>query len=190
VSRTEIVCLCEGAKGKSIDEVFINKLMKMLKPKWLRTQGSNVIRLQPCGGRSQVIKRTPGELKLCLRAGGHTTLMVWADCDDDCEDGDALKRVFWKEVNEAGISRDDFDRVVFIFAKDRLENWIDYLNTEQTNESEEGPKLKRHNHGKKAADAAKKLADKCNAGASVDPMPRSLQWSCKNYRALANSFPK
>ena len=35
-SRTQIVCLCEGRKGESIDEVFINRLMKSLQPDWLR----------------------------------------------------------------------------------------------------------------------------------------------------------
>jgi hypothetical protein len=180
-SRTQIVCLCEGAKGASIDEVFINKLMRTLKPAWVRAQGSNVVRTQPCGSRSEVIKRTPEELKRCLDAGGHTTLMVWADCDDNCADGDALKSEFWKEAQQSGIERDDFDRIVFIFAKDRLENWIQFLNTGQTNEAEEGPRTK---HDKEAAEAAKKLASMCKEGRPVDSMPPSLQWSCRNWRAL------
>jgi hypothetical protein len=180
-SRTEIVCLCEGAKGASIDEVFINRLMKTLKPTWVRAQGSNVVRPQPCGSRSEVIKRTPEELRRCLSAGGHTTLMVWADCDDDCDDGDTLKAEFWNEAKQSGITQNDFDRTVFIFAKDRLENWIQFLNTGQTNESEEGPKLK---HSREAAEAAKKLAELCKAGCAVEAMPPSLQWSCKNWRAL------
>ena len=94
-SRTQIVCLCEGEKGECIDQVFINKLIKCLDPNWLRPwSGSNVVRPQPCGGRAQVIKRTPGELKICLSRGDNATLMVWADCDDDCADGEALKTVF------------------------------------------------------------------------------------------------
>ena len=181
MGRTQIVCLCEGAKGSSIDEVFINKLMKALKPPWVRAQGSNVVRAQPCGSRSEVIKRTPEELKHCLTAGGHTTLMVWADCDDKCDDGDALKTEFWKEAKRSGITQSDFDRILFIFAKYRLENWIQFLNTGQTNEAEEGPRLK---HNKEAADAAKKLADLCQAGQAVKDMPPSLTWSCKNWRAL------
>jgi hypothetical protein len=180
-NRTEIVCLCEGAKGRSIDEVFINKLMKILKPAWVRAQGSNVIRPQPCGSRTEVIKRTPEELKRCLSAGGHTTLMVWADCDDNCDNGDALKNEFWDEAKKSGITRDDFDRIVFIFAKDRLENWIQFLNTGGTNEALAGPRLK---HEKEAADAAKTLADFCIRGMPVDGMPPSLQWSCRNWRAL------
>lgn len=182
-SRTQIVCLCEGEKGGSIDEVFINKLMKILKPQWVRQQGSNVVRLVPCGSRSAVIKRVPEEIKLCLTAGGHTTLMVWADCDHNCADSEALKTEFWKEAHRVGIARHDFDRIVFIFAKDRLENWIQFLNRGQTNETEEGPRLK---HSKEAADAASKLADFCKAGQAVENMPPSLVWSCRNWRALAD----
>jgi hypothetical protein len=135
-SRTQIVCLCEGRKGESIDEVFINRLMKSLQPDWLRPwPGSNVVRLVPCGGRMEVVEKMPVELQRCLDAGGNTTLMVWADCDDNCDDGDALKAHFWQEA-------------------------------------------------KQAADAAKKLADFCKSGKPVNNMPPSLQWSCKNWRAL------
>src|SRR2546422_10960795 len=86
-SRTQIVCLAEGRKGESVDEVFINRLMRSLQPEWLRPwPGSNVIRLVPCGGRKEVVEKLPAELEQCLAAGAHTTLMVWADCDDDCAD--------------------------------------------------------------------------------------------------------
>ena len=123
----------------------------------------------------------PDELKHCLTAGGHTTLMVWADCDNNCDHGDALKAEFWKEAQRSEIARCDFNRIVFIFAKDRLENWIQFLNSGQTNEAEEGPRLK---HNKEAAEAATKLADFCNAGQAVENMPPSLMWSCKNWRSL------
>ncbi len=180
-SRTQIVCLCEGTRG-SIDTVFINRLMKTLRPAWLRTHGSNVIRLESCGSRSELIKRTPREFRYCLNAGGDTTLMVWADCDNDCADGEALKTEFWNEASRSGIARGDFDRIVFIFAKDRLENWVEFLTTGQTKEDVEGPRLKS---SKEAAEAAKKLAEMCEAGRPVQKMPPSLLWSCKNWRALA-----
>ncbi len=181
-SRTQIVCLCEGAKGQSIDELFINKLIKCLDPNWLRPWGgSNTIRLVPCGGRAAVIAKMPAELRSCLDAGAHTTLMVWADLDDDRDNGDALKADFWQEAQRNGISKEDFDRIVFIFAKDRLENWIEFLETEKTDESKEGPRVK---HNRTAANAAKRLADLCRAGKPLDGIPTSLQWSCKNWRAL------
>ncbi len=180
-SRTQIVCLCEGEKGRSIDEVFINRLMKTLKPAWIRPQGSNVIRPVPCGGRKALIERMPRELRNCLDAGADKTLMVWADCDHDCTDGEKLMAKFWREAERQEISREEFDRVVFIFAKDRLENWIQFLQTGKTDENEEGPRVK---HGKEVADAAIKLADFCRAGKPVDGMPPSLQCSCKNWRAL------
>lgn len=185
-SRTQIVCLCEGTKGASIDEVFINKLIKCLDPNWLRPwRGSNTIRLVPCGGRAAVITNMPAELRNCLDAGGHTTLMVWADCDNNCVNGDALKAPFWREAERQGISWEQFERVVFVFAKDRLENWIESLETGKTDESKEGPRVKCN---RAAADAAKKLATICHAGSPVEQMPPSLQWSCRNWRAFVQKF--
>ncbi|MBU0638286.1 MAG: hypothetical protein KKB50_05430 [Planctomycetes bacterium] len=180
-SRTQIVCLCEGAKGASIDAVFINKLMRTLRPGWIRPAGTNYLRIEPCGGRKGVIAAMPDQLRHCLDAGSDTTLMVWADCDDDCANGDALKDMLWKEADESGITRDDFDRVVFILPKDRIENWIEFLTTGNTDESKEGPRVR---HNRNAADAAKKLALMCRQNKAVDNMPPSLQWSCKNWRAL------
>lgn len=185
-SRTQIVCLCEGKKGASIDEVFINKLIKCLDPNWLRPwKGSNTIRLVPCGNRTALIAKMPAELRSCLDAGADTTLMVWADLDDDRENGDSLKADFWQEAQRNKISKADFDRVVFIFAKDRLENWIEYLETGKTDESQEGPRTK---HNRQVADAAKKLAAMCQAGKPVEGMPPSLIWSCKNWHSLVQKF--
>jgi len=128
------------------------------------------------------MERTPEEIHLCRKAGGDTTLMVWADCDDDCADGEALKALFWQEAQRREVKQEDFDRVVFIFPKDRLENWIEYLRHEQTNESEEGPRVE---HTREAADAAKKLAKHCREGKPIDGLPPSLKWSCENWRSLS-----
>jgi hypothetical protein len=155
--------------------------MRSLKPKWVRPDGNNFVRLTPCGGRKALIEKMPQELRNCLDAGADTTLMVWADCDDDCADGESLKHKFWTVAQQRGMSKDDFGRVVFIFAKDRLENWIEFLRTGNTDEAKEGPRVK---HSRGAADEAKKLADLCKAGKPVDGMPPSLQWSCSNWRAL------
>src|SRR5438477_1182675 len=73
-SRTQIVCLCEGTKGESIDEVFIYALLNALKPGWVRPQGSNIVRLVPCGGRKAVVEKMPVELQNCMDAGSDTTL--------------------------------------------------------------------------------------------------------------------
>ena len=182
-SRTQIVCLCEGKKGASIDEVFVNRLLKDLKPKWVRPwTGSNVVRIESCGGRKEILQRMPSELRACLRAGGNTTLMVWADLDDDKASGEELKADFWRAAREKGIARDDFDQVVFVFAKDRLENWIEFLQCGQTDESQEGPRVK---HNREVAEAAKKLAEMCHAGKPVVNLPPSLQWSCQNWREFA-----
>lgn len=184
-SRTEIVCLCEGAKGASIDEVFINKLMKTLKPAWIRRTGTNYIRMEPRGGRKDVISDMPNQLRVCLAAGGHTTLMVWADCDDDCADPDALKIRFWNEAQRQGIPKEQFERVVFVFAKDRIENWIEFLMTGTTDESKEGPRLKQN---REAAEAAKKLASMCSKTKPVKDMPPSLKWSCENWRRFVEAM--
>ncbi len=123
----------------------------------------------------------PKQLRLCLDAGGDTTLMVWADCDDDCADPETLKAIFWNEAQRQAISKEQFERVVFIFAKDRIENWIEFLTTGNTDESKEGPRVK---HNRDAADAAKKLAKMCKEGKLRNDMPPSLQWSCQNWRTL------
>lgn len=181
-SRTQIVCLCEGNKGASIDEVFINRLIKTLNPTWLRKySGSNRVRLESCGSRNAVAEKLPKELRSCLESGGDTTLMVWADCDDTCADGETLKVQFWTEAQRQGTTKEQFERVVFIFAKDRLENWIEFLQTGSTDESREGSRVK---HNRTVADAAKKLADFCKAGKPIEDLPSSLHWSCKNWRAL------
>jgi len=192
-SGTQIECLCEGEKGDgsgkrtSIDPVFINTLMRTLRPAWVRFEGSNVVRPQPCGGRAALIKKLPDELKLCLSRGGDTTLMVWADCDDNCANADALKAAFWEEAKRQGITEEQFDGVVFVFAKDRLENWIEFLLTGSTDEAKEGPRVK---FDREVADAAKKLAELCLAARPVEGMPPSLQWSCKNWRTLVERMKR
>ncbi len=84
--------------------------------------------------------------------------MVWADINDDLRDGDALKKKFWQDCKKAGIERDEFDKVVFVFAKDRLENWIELLNTGETDEGRKGPQVKL----KEVVDAARRLASICS----------------------------
>jgi hypothetical protein len=181
-NRTQIVCLHEGEKGRSIDPLFIRSLLKQLSPAWIMPwPGNNVVRTVACEGRSKLMEDMSGELKLCLARGGDTTLMVWADVDDDMADCEALKEAFWKEAQAKGITRVQFDTVVFAFARDRIENWIEFLNTGTTDESKEGPRVK---HGKEAADAAKTLAAKCLSGAPIPSIPPSLEWSCKNWEKL------
>lgn len=181
-SRTQIVCLHEGQKGRSIDPVFINRLLRSLKPAWIRPwEGNNIIRPLDCGGRANLIKKLPAELKACLAAGADRTLMVWADLDDDMADGNQLKQEFWKEAQAAGIPKAEFDQVVFAFAKDRLENWIEFLVSGKTNESQEGPRVK---HNREVADAARALAERCQGKAQGPSLPPSLAWSCENWSKL------
>jgi hypothetical protein len=164
--------------------VFINRLMRSLKPAWIRPWGgSNTVRLEPCGGRATLIEALPKKLLQVLDAGGETTLMVWADLDHDMADGDKLKDEFSKRAQQHGITRPQFDQVVFVFAKDRLENWVQFLMTGATDESEEGPRVK---DDKQAADAARRLAEHCSRGAPIPNIPASLAWSCRNWRALAD----
>jgi hypothetical protein len=113
--------------------------------------------------------------------GGDTTLMVWADLDDDMNDGEQLKEKFWTVAEQDGIKSEEFAQVVFVFAKDRLENWIEFLLTGATDESKEGP---RQNHDRPVAEAAKLLAQRCLASVAAPRNPPSLAWSCRNWRAL------
>ena len=126
--------------------------------------------------------RMPAELRSCLTMGGDTTLMVWADLDHDMATGEQLKERFWNAAQQAELKKEEFDQVVFIFAKDRLENWIEFLLTGTTDESREGPRRK---HGKVVAEAARNLARRCESGASGPQLPPSLAWSCQNWRRLA-----
>lgn len=180
-SRTELVCMCEGEKGPSIDPVFINRLIRSLKPKWIRKQGSNFVVVMPQGGRKSLIAAFPAELRRCLNQGASTTLMVWADLDDDMDNGDQLVEEFRKTALAGGVSEDEFKDVVFIFAKDRLENWIEFLETGSTDENVEGPRVRQ---GRRAKDAAKSLADRCQKEQADPPFPQSLAWSCKNWHRL------
>lgn len=181
-SRTQIVCLHEGKKGRSIDPVFIKTTLKLLRPAWIRPwKGSNIVRPVDCGGRAELIRRMPNELRICLAMGGETTLMVWADLDDNMADGDTLKDRFWQEAQGAGLTRPDFDKVVFVFAKDRLENWIEFLRTGATDESKEGPRVK---HDRDVAEAARILATRCLSKTKGPRLPPSLIWSCRNWKIL------
>jgi hypothetical protein len=130
-----------------------------------------------------LIARMPGELRNCLAMGGNTTLMVWADLDHDMPDGETLKQEFWAVAQATGITREQFEQAVFIFAKDRLENWIEFLLTGITDESKEGARLK---HDRPVADAARNLAKRCLSGATVPQLPSSLSWSCQNWRKLVD----
>lgn len=107
--------------------------------------------------------------------------MVWADLDDDMADGDELKAKFWTVAQEAGITQEQFEQVVFVFAKDRIENWIEFLLTGTTDESKEGPRQK---HGRPVAEVARLLAKRCMPGAAEPQLSPSLAWSCRNWRAL------
>jgi hypothetical protein len=181
-SRTQIVCLHEGRKGRSIDPVFIRVLLEALNPPWIRPwQGNKIVRPVDCGGRKDLIARMPGELRNCLEMGGDTTLMVWADLDHDMPDGEKLKQEFWAVAQQAAIAKEQFDQVVFVFAKDRLENWIEFLLTGTTDEAKEGPREKQ---GRRVADAARALAQRCKSGAPEPQLPASLAWSCQNWRRL------
>lgn len=127
----------------------------------------------------------PAQLRACLEMGGDTTLMVWADLDHDMDTGEQLKDRFWISAQQDGITRDQFDEVVFVFAKDRLENWIEFLLTGATDESKEGPRQK---HDKLVANAAKTLACRCLGRETGPPNPPSLQWSCQNWRNLVEKM--
>jgi len=184
-NRTQIVCLHEGLKGRSIDPVFIRKLIKELSPSWLRPwPGNNAIRPVDCGPRSSLIDRLPSEIKAAEQAGGHTSVLVWADVDDDLPNPEALKAAFWAKAQASGISIAQFDRVVFALSKDRLENWIEFLNTGSTDESREGPRVQVA----EAVAAARKLAKMCESRAPVRGIPPSLEWSCRNWQALKARF--
>jgi hypothetical protein len=139
-----------------------------------------MIRLVPCHGKVSLLEQFPKELSQCGKMGGNTTLVVMADVDDDCEHCDALKKKYRQAAKDAHIADDLFNQVVFVFPKDRIENWIQYLNTGTTDETREGPRVSNPD----AVSAARKLAEKCKSGSHNDDFPPSLKWSCKNWKTL------
>ncbi len=181
--RTQIVCIHEGKKGASIDPVFVNAFLKAYDPEWIRPWGTSKIRLVPKGGKTELQADFPKELKNVLRAGADTTLIVFADIDDKLKTGDELKELYWRTAQENGISREEFDKVVFIFSKDRIENWIQFLQTGQTDENKEGPRV---NNNSEVRNAAQKLAEMCLSGNPTVSLPPSLHWSCNNWHQLIN----
>ena len=180
--RTQIICLHEGERNKegklySIDPIFANAFFKAYKPNWVRGGLRSVL----CGGKTRLLERFPEELKLCGLQGADTTLIVFADVDDDHRDCDELKARYHSKAKKFGLPDELFEKVVFIFPKDRIENWIEFLNTGFTDENKEGRRVEPS----VAVDAAKKLARLCrhpNEGGT--PFPPSLEWSCKNWNAL------
>jgi hypothetical protein len=119
-------------------------------------------------------------LRAANQAGANTTLIVWADLDDNMENPEQLKQAFREAAQQEGITEDVFGRVVFAFAKDRMENWVEFLNSGATDESREGPRVKDI----EAVSAARNLADLCLRGAPIPNIPASLEWSCRNWRNL------
>jgi hypothetical protein len=179
--RTQIICIHEGKKGSSIDPIFANAFLKAYDPEWIRPWKTTVVRFLDCGDKTSLRKVFPKELQSCSAAGGDTTLVVLADVDDDLENGDELKSKYWEEAEATGISRELFEKVVFIFPKDRIENWVEFLNWGTTDEKKEGPRVKDFSE---VRDAARKFAGFCRSGRMPSPLPPSLEWSCRNWRTL------
>jgi hypothetical protein len=181
--RTQIVCMHEGKRGASIDPVFANAFLKAYDPEWVRPWKTGAVYFVPCGGKSELLDSFPQELQKCEAAGGNTTLIVLADVDDKLENSSQLKEKYWERAQKAGISKDIFDKAVFIFPKDRIENWIEFLSKGSTDENQEGPRVKSN---VMVTNSAKLLAAKCRSSSQLDEMfPPSLKWSCHNWRSLA-----
>jgi hypothetical protein len=180
--RTQIVCIHEGKKGASIDPVFANAFLKAYNPEWIRPWKTGAVHFVACGGKSELLDAFPQELQKCEAAGGDTTLIVLADVDDNLENSGQLKEKYWKTAQKAEISKEIFDKAVFIFPKDRIENWIEFLSTETTDERREG---RRVTSNVRVANCAKLLAKKCRSSGQLDEtFPPSLTWSCHNWRSL------
>jgi len=171
----------EGQSGKSIDPVFANAFLKAYDPEWLRPFVTGKARFIGCGGKSELQKKFPQELKNCLNAGSDTTLIVLADVDE-LKNGEQLKEQYWEIARQNKISEESFENVVFIFPRKRIENWVQYLSTGVTDEGTVGP---RDYNFSEAKDMAQKLAKKCRQPQQTkETLPKSLEWSCNNWKAL------
>lgn len=180
MKRTQIICIHEGEQGRSIDPIFVNAFFRRYDPSWLRPWGTSKLRLVPYGGKTELKNGFASELKSVGVAGADITLMVLADVDD-LKSGSELKELYRKEAESAGISREEFDKVVFILPKYRIENWIQFLNTGFTDESVKGPRIHDNSIVK---EAARKLADMCRSGGCNTELPTSLEWSCREWKTF------
>ncbi|MDR0312697.1 MAG: hypothetical protein LBI14_03795 [Treponema sp.] len=172
----------EGKEGQSIDPVFANAFLKAYDPDWLRPFSTGKARFIDCGGKAELQRKFPQELKNCIAMGSDTTLIVLADLDT-LETGDQLKKLYWETAKENGITQEMFEKAVFICPKYRIENWVQYLSTGNTDEEEEGPRVKNNNS--KVRDMAQVLAKKCRQIQQTKvSLPPSLEWSCHNWRIL------
>lgn len=185
--RTQIVCMHEGKEGRSIDPVFVNAFLKAYNPEWIRPWGTSKVRLVPYGGKTELRAGFSKELKGVISAGSDTTLIVFADIDDELKNGDELKELYWETAQKDGISKEDFEKAVFIFSKDRIENWIQFIQAGMTDEEKEGPRV--HDNAI-VRESAQKLAQMCLSGKSDNMLPPSLAWSCKNWHSLVTRMRK
>lgn len=188
--RTQIVYMHEGEKNdegimNSVDPIFANAFLRKYDPKWLRSPTKPV----PCGRKGRLLEMFPQTLKDVMAQGSDTTLIVLADVDDKIDDCEKLKDDYWEVAQKADIKREDFDKVVFIFPKDRIENWVEFLCGRETDESVEGKRTKKTASGKRLVrDAAERLAQMCKSGHGIPNIPPSLEWSCKNWRKFSNGM--
>lgn len=177
--RTQIICLHEGEQGKSIDPVFASSFIRYFDPTWLRPFKFSKIRTIALGGRSQVMRAVPQELKKCESAGADVSLVVMADIDED-PSPEVLKSKFWQEAQKMGISKELFEKATFIFPRKCLENWVEFLIDGKTDEARTGKPI---DDNTKVRTAAKKLAGICKEQKPI-ALPQSLEWSCANWHAL------
>lgn len=185
--RTQIVCIHEGKQGGSIDPVFVNSFLKAYNPEWIRPWGTSKVRLVAKGGKTELLAEFPREFRNVLKAGSDTTLIVFADIDESLQNGDELKDKYLESARANGISEEDFKKVVFIFSKDRIENWVQFLQTGSTDENVEGPRV---GNNSTVREAAQKLAGMCLSGKPVSSLPPSLRWSCENWHKLVKHMKK
>ena len=180
MKTTQIICIHEGVDN-SVDRKFAQAFLKQYKPSWVRPGKNNKgWQFESCGDNTNLLKQFPRYLDLCSRRGGHTTLVVLGDLDHSHKNGDELKEKYWKAANAADIKREYFDQVIFIFPKDRIENWIEYINMGHTNEEIEGPRVSIE----EARKAGKALAVRCKSSQALQNIPLSLAWSCNNWQQL------
>jgi hypothetical protein len=177
--RTQIVCLHEGKKGRSIDPVFANSFLKAYNPEWLRPRSTGIVRFVPCGGKAELLKAFPAELRACEAAGGNTTLIILTDADKDKPE--YLKEKYRNAAKAEGLAKEVFEKIIFIFPKYRIENWVEFLINGTTDENKEGQRISDFST---VREAARKLAENCRLNVTDPLLPPALQWSCGNWRDL------
>jgi hypothetical protein len=171
--RVEIVFLHEDTQHQSFGTAFLNKITR-------------VRRIEPVrmGRRSMLVNDFPRQLKAVRSRGGKAALVVLIDADHDSVQ--EIREVLDRRLKEADMPTISPEDPIFIaIPKWRIENWIEYLRTGDTDEAAQGARLIDE---ASARPLAAKLHETCLNGPPLASPPPSLEQACTEWQRFRAKF--